>query len=357
MRCLAPVALFLFCLNTGAALAQDWHAFVSREEYFLVTMPSEPEVATIEYTAASGAVLPAKTFTASYNGTVYTATAVHYMAADQADIDAAIEHAVQTFRDRAGEVTYDNVQIMEGLPGHMIYLSNPDGSRTATGIYMHEGPSEWGAPDRLYILEATAPLGQPPAIQFSQSFFLLDSEGVRLEYQTDDNGQRVRNMRIVAENPGAAYGARNPVTCDSLTDPSDGKPTAARAAELLRCSTEGIGDGSVYLLEDLVVSEVGDSEAVDEANIPDIDTSASAAVDAGYFRDIDTTRPAYPIRGSLVRYECRRQNEDNVGTNCWRYEEPNASGHCYRTSSGEWNCLMADLALIRTDGVAPPPPE
>jgi hypothetical protein len=31
MRTLAPVALFLYCLNTGAALAQDWHAFVSRE--------------------------------------------------------------------------------------------------------------------------------------------------------------------------------------------------------------------------------------------------------------------------------------------------------------------------------------
>ncbi|MCZ6771611.1 MAG: hypothetical protein O7G83_06440 [Proteobacteria bacterium] len=357
MRYLAAVALFLFCLNTGAALAQDWHAFVSREEYFLVSMPAEPEVATIEYTAASGAIVPAKTFTATDNGTVYTATVVHYMAADQADIDAAIEHAVQTFRDRPGEVTYDNVQVMEGLPGHLIYLLNPDGSRTAAGIYMHAGPSEWGGPDRLYILEGTAPPGQPPAIHFSQTFFLLDSEGVRLEYQTDENGQRVRNMRIEPENPGAAYGARDPMTCDSLTEPSDGKPTAARAAELLRCSIEGIGDGSLFLLEDLVVSEVGDSEEVDEVNIPDIDTSASAAVDAGYFRDIDTTKPAYPIRGSLVRYECRRQNEDNAGANCWRYEEPNASGNCYRTTSGEWNCLMSDLALVRTEGVAPPGPQ
>lgn len=102
------------------------------------------------------------------------------------------------------------------------------------------------------------------------------------------------------------------------------------------------------------MSEVGDIEIVEAINIPDIDTSASTAVDAGYFRDIDTTQPAYPIRGSMIRYECRRQNEENAGTNCWRYEEPNASGHCYRTSSGEWNCLMADLALVRTDGVAPP---
>jgi hypothetical protein len=356
MRYLAALALFLFCLDTGAAFAQDWHAFVSREEYFLVSMPSDPDVAEAEYTAASGATLPAKTFTAIDNGTVYTATVVHYMAAEQSDIDAALEHAAQTFRDRPGEVTYDNVQIMEGLPGQMIYLSNPDGSRTAAGMYMHAGPSEWGGPDRLYVLEATAPAGQPPAIHFSQSFFLLDSEGVRLEYQTDENGQRVRNMRVLPENPGAAYGARNPLTCDSLTEPSNGKPTTARAAELLRCSMEGIGDGSLYLLEDLVVSEVGDAEAVDAVNIPDIDTSASALVDAGYFRDIDTATPAYPIRGSLVRYECRRANEDNAGANCWRYEDPHASGHCYRTSSGEWNCLMSDLALVRTDDVGPPEP-
>ena len=338
MRYLAAVALFLFCLNTGAALAQDWHAFVSREEYFLVTMPTEPEVATMEYTAASGAIVPAKTFTATYNGTVYTATVVHYMAADQADIDAAIEHAVQTFRDRPGEVTYDNVQIMEGLPGHMIYLSSPDGSRTAAGIYMHAGPSEWGGPDRLYILEATAPPEQPPAIQFSQSFFLLDSEGVRLEYQTDENGQRVRNMRIEAENPGATYGARDPVACELRAEPAQGRPTAAQVVQHLKCTTEGVGDGSLYLLEDVEVSEVGEGEAFDES----------------YFPDIDAAHPVFPIRGNLVRYECRRENSSNVGTNCVSHVEANASGNCYKITSGDWSCSMSDLVQQTTESVAPP---
>lgn len=356
MRYLAALVLGLLSFGTSGAFAQDWHAFVSREEYFLVSMPAEPVAYSTVYRAASGTSLPARSFIAAFNGTVYHATVVHFMNASDADKAAAIEHAVQTYRDRGSEVTYDNLQVMEGLPGHMIYLLNPDGSRTATGIYNHAGPSEWGAPDRLYILEATAPVGQPPAIQFSQTFFLLDENGVRLEYDTDDNGNRVRNMRITPENPGEAYGARDPLTCESMTDPA-GKPTPARAAELLRCSTEGVGDGSLYLLEDLVVSEVGDSEPVDPRNIPDIDTSASAAVDAGYFRDIDITAPAYPIRGSLVRYECRRQNAENEGANCWRYDEPNASGHCYKTTSGEWNCLMSDLALVRTDNVAPPPVE
>lgn len=354
MRYLGALAAVLFCFNTSAALAQDWHEFVSRDEFFLVGMPGEPVKSSAAYRAASGVSVPATTFIATFNGTVYKATVVHYMDASQADIDAALEHAVQTYRDRPGEVTYDMDQRMEGLPGHMIYLLNPDGSRTATGIFMHAGPSQWGGPNRLYILEATAPAGMPPAIQFPQSFFLLDENGERLEYQTDENGNRVRNMRILPEHVGAAYGARDPVTCDNLIEPSDGAPSTARAAELVRCSIEGVGDGSLFLLQDLVVSEVGRSEAVDASYDPNADAEASAAVDAGYFRDFDATRGAYPIRGSLVRYECRRQNDDNRGSNCWRYDEPNASGHCFRTTNGEWNCLMSDTALTRTEGVAPP---
>jgi hypothetical protein len=357
MRYLGILVAAFVTLSTSAALAQDWREFVSREEFFLVSMPAAPVASSAAYRTASDVSVPATTFVATFNGTVYKATVVHYMDASQADIDAALEYGVQTYRDRPGEVTYDGEQRMEGLPGHMIYLLNPDGSRTATGLFMHAGPSEWGGPGRLYILEATAPAGQPPAIQFPQSFFLLDEDGTRLEYQTDANGNRVRNMRIAPEHVGAAYGARDPETCDDLTEPRTGKPSTDRAARLVRCSIEGVGDGSLYLLEDLVVREVGDNESVDASYNPNAGSDASAAVDAGYSRDVDTSGPAYPIRGSLVRFECRRQNDNNVGTNCWRYDEPNASGFCYRTTGGEWNCVMSDTALVRTDEVAPPPPE
>ena len=338
MRYLAPVALFLFCLNTGAALAQDWHAFVSREEYFLVTMPTEPEVARIEYTAASGAIVPATTFTATYNGTVYTATVVHYMAADQADIDAAIEYTVQTFRDRPSEVTYDNVQVMEGLPGHMIYHLNPDQSRTAAGIFLHAGPSEHGGPGRLYILEGVAAAGAPPPIQFPQSFFLLDEAGNRLDYGTDANGQRVRSVRGQQASVGAAYRAREPVSCQPRAEPAQGRPTAAQVVQYLRCGAEGVADGTLYLLEDVEVREVGEGEYVD----------------ASYYPDIDAVHPVFPIRGNLVRYECRRENGSNDGANCVSHVEANASGRCYKTTSGDWNCSMSDLVQRTTAGVAPP---
>ena len=339
MRCLGFVAAAFFALVANAALAQGWHEFMSREEFFLVGMPGEPEITDGEYRAASGAVLPTKIFTASDMGTTYTVTVVHYMNATQADVDAALEHEVERFRARPGEVTYDAAQEMEGLPGHMIYLLNPDQSRTAAGIFMHAGPSEHGGPGRLYILEATAAAGRPPAIQFPQSFFPIDAYGERLSYDTNENGERIRIIRSATPpNAGEAYNARNPATCETRSEPRAGAPTVAQAAELLRCTAEGIADGSLFLLEELELKEVG----------------AGETLDARYYPDLGEGEQAYPIAGSLVRYECRRENDDNRGANCRRDDEPNASGYCYRMHSGDWNCRMSDLALTSTMGVPAP---
>nr|TFG52652.1 MAG: hypothetical protein E4H34_04710 [Hyphomicrobiales bacterium] len=203
---------------------------------------------------------------------------------------------------------------------------------------MHAGPSEYGGPGRLYILEGHAAPGAPSPIHFPQSFFLLDEAGLRLDYETDENGRRVRNFRAPQANIGAAYGARNPSVCTSRSEPAQGRPTLAEAAQHLICSTEGIADGSLYLLEDVEVSEIGEGETLD----------------ASYFPDIDTAHPVFPIRGSLVRYECRRENGDNVGMNCVSHVGENASGDCYKTISGEWNCTMSDLVQRTSEAVAPP---
>ena len=109
----------------------------------------------------------------------------------------------------------------------MIYLLNPNQSRTAAGIFLHAGPSEHGGPGRLYILEGVAAAGAPPPIQFPQSFFLLDEAGNRLAYGTDANGQRVRSVRGQQASVGAAYRAREPVSCQSRAEPAHGRPTAA----------------------------------------------------------------------------------------------------------------------------------
>jgi len=338
MRYLGLVSVALVVLSTSASFAQGWREYVSRDEFFMVSMPAEPQITETMYRAASGAILPAKMFVATEGQSGASVTVVHYMNASAADVEGAVELAVQSFRSRSGEITYDSPQRMEGLPGHMIYHLNPDQSRSAAGIFLHAGPSEHGGPGRLYILEGIAAAGAPSPIQFPQSFFLLDSAGTRLDYDTDANGQRVRAFRGQPVSVGPAYSAREPVSCESRTDPAQGRPTAAQVVQYLRCGAEGVADGTLYLLEDVEVREVGEGEYVD----------------ASYYPDIDAVHPVFPIRGNLVRYTCRRENGSNAGTNCVSHIEANASGNCHKITSGDWNCSMSDLVQRTTEMVAPP---
>jgi hypothetical protein len=338
MRYLGPVLAALVVLSTSTSFAQGWREYVSPDEFFMVGMPAEPRISETNYAAASGAMLPAKMFVGTEGESVFTITVVHYMNASEADLEVALEHELQSFRNRSGEVTYDRPQVMEGLPGHMIYLLNSDQSRTAAGIFLHAGPSEHGGPGRLYILDGHAAEGAPSPIHFPQSFFLLDELGERLDYETDENGQRVRNYRGPQSNIGAAYSARDPVVCASRAEPAQGRLTLAQVVQHVRCTAEGVADGSLFLLEGVEVSDVGEGESFDES----------------YFPDIDVAHPVFPIKGNLVRYECRRENDDNAGANCVSHVEANASGNCYKTISGDWNCSMSNLVQRTTAGVAPP---
>ncbi len=136
---------------------------------------------------------------------------------------------------------------------------------------------------------------------------------------------------------------REPVGC-TAADQAPGKPTADQVARYIKCTLEGIADGSLYLIENIQVREVG----------------AAGQVDASFFPDIDTRQPVYPIRGSLVRYNCEREGRTvawgraDRGANCLTFLEANASGHCYKTIAGVWSCSMSDLAARKTEKVAPP---
>ena len=290
------LAVAVAVLSTSAALAQGWHEYISRDEFFLVGMPSAPQITSTTYRAASGAILPAKQFVATEGQRRYTVTVVHYMNASAADEAAAVEHAVRSFRNRPAQVTYDREQLIEGLPAHMIYLLNPDQSRIAAGVILHPRDTGHGGPGRLYILEGHVPAGAAPAIQVPQSFFLMDENANRLDYVTNAAGQRVRNVRTQQASVSGPYGAREPATC-TAADQAEGKPTAAQVAQYIKCTLEGIADGALFLIEDIQVREIGDA----------------GRVDASFFPDIDTRQPVYPIRGSLMRYNCDREGRNPEG--------------------------------------------
>ena len=336
-------AVAVALLTASTVSAQGWHEYVSRDEFFLISMPSEPRIASTTYRAASGAMLPAKQFVAIEGQRRYTVTVVHYMNASAADEAAAIEHALRSYRNRQAQVTYDREQLVEGLPAHMIYLLNPDRSRIAAGVILHPRDTGHGGPGRLYILEGHVPAGSAPAIQFPQSFLLMDENANRLDFVNNAAGKRVRNVRTQQAGVGRPYGAREPATC-TAGDQVQGKPTAGQVAQYVKCTLEGIGDGALFLIENIQVRDIGDAEQVD----------------ASFFPDIDTRQPVYPIRGSLLRYNCDREGRNvswgraEPGANCVTFLEANASGHCYKTIAGVWSCSMSDLAARKTEKVAPP---
>ncbi len=337
------LALAVAVLSASTAFAQGWHEYISRDEFFLIGMPSEPRITSTIYRAASGAMLPAKQFVATEGQERYTVTVVHYINASAADEAAAIEHAVRSFRSRPAQVTYDSALRVEGLPAHMIYLLNPDQSRIAAGVILHPRDTGQGGPGRLYILEGSVPAGAASPIRFPQSFFLMDENATRLDYETNAAGKLVRNVRTQQARVSGPYGAREPATC-TAADQAAGKPTSTQVAQYIKCTIEGIADGSLYLIENIQVREIGDAEKFD----------------ASFFPDIDARQPVYPIRGSLLRYNCEREGRTvgwgraDKGANCLSFLEANAAGHCYMTTAGVWSCSMSDLAARKTEKVGPP---
>ena len=141
---------------------------------------------------------------------------------------------------------------------------------------------------------------------------------------------------------GAPYGAREPASCPQRKEPAQGKPTPAQVAQYLKCTVEGIGDGRLYLLENVRITEVGNPRPYDAR--------------ADYFEDMDKTAMVYPIKGSQVRYNCHHLQETGMAPDksCETFTENNATGVCYKKTNGDWSCDMSDLLQTRVEGVPPP---
>jgi hypothetical protein len=188
-----PAALIL--VVAGSASAQGWMEFVNRDEFFMVNMPKQPAMAETSYVSESGAVLPAKRFTAEDAGKRYTITVIKYPAAvAEKDAPAALEHSTKGFRSRGSQVTYDARGDNDGIDGHMMQLTNADKSRSFVSMTLYR--------DRLYILEATVPQGATPPGQFQQSLFVLDEKGGRVRYRRDASGKKIR---VVPGTGGQAF--------------------------------------------------------------------------------------------------------------------------------------------------------
>ena len=135
----------------------------------------------------------------------------------------------------------------------------------------------------------------------------------------------------------ADFGTRAPRVCDPVTS----VPSVDQAVALVQCHTENQGSRDLILLEKVKV-QIGAPR------------SYMGDTDSG-LPDIDPATPVYPIRGSFVRYHCDPVTPDDQGTSCFTVDQPAASGACWQTSFGNWDCLMADNNHVDLVAHQPPP--
>jgi hypothetical protein len=138
---------------------------------------------------------------------------------------------------------------------------------------------------------------------------------------------------------GAQYGTREPTTCKSRTT----APTSAAVAkQYVLCGMEGFdGIQVMNILSDVNV-QVGGQRAFNYAR---------DAAD----NQVDVKAQVIDIRGSYKQYSCTKP-VTNGGAylethNCVLFDQPVATGSCYKDTFGDWHCSLTGNRLGST-GVA-----
>lgn len=132
---------------------------------------------------------------------------------------------------------------------------------------------------------------------------------------------------------GARYGTREPRLCGSRTEPAAGAILPAQAKQYFICEAEAEGATSLVLVTNVKI-EVAPGRVF------------NSQTDSGH-AGIEPTQKVYDIRGSYTHYDCRQPSESaNAFTrthNCNAFEEPAAQGLCFKSTFGDWHCVMHDM--------------
>jgi len=194
MRVLRLISIALLSLSASAVYAQRWMQFESIEDGFRMMVPGPFEVEEVEYQTEYGIVVPARIYTHVNEGGRYIMTVVDYRDSQrlheerikaldgvylpvygQVDVRGSIAFAARKIRERAASIEYDNYHYITRVDGHQLHTTNPDGTRTFAGLYLHRS--------RLYILDATVKPGTPPGGMFQQSLEFIDENGESITYR------------------------------------------------------------------------------------------------------------------------------------------------------------------------------
>ena len=174
-------------LLSATAGAQAWREYENRQEGFSINFPGDPKIEPRPYTTASGAMVPSKLYSVELPTGRYALTFVE-MASRPQDEAQAITQAVNALRQK-GRAVYDDTDYLDGIPGHQLSVRQPDGRLMLASVHLYN--------HRLYITEATVPLGSAPPQQFQQSVAMIHPDGrvVDLEEEAEEAAERAKQQK------------------------------------------------------------------------------------------------------------------------------------------------------------------
>lgn len=142
------------------------------------------------------------------------------------------------------------------------------------------------------------------------------------------------------ESVGTKFGSRDPRTCPTRS----AALSPVTAKQYFICDSEytvgpNASGESIYLVSDVMV-ELGNPRAFN----PNTDAFGFAASNA-----IDPSQLVVPIRGSFNNWVCGKLGEINAspGKSCNLTPNPKAVGMCFKSSFGDWHCMMTDFGGVR----------
>lgn len=197
MRVMSLAAAACILALSSPVAAQEWIEYVSPADFFTVNFPAQPVVREITYPTEYGITLPGRVHGYDDGRNRYSVSVIDYANVQKihaerlvncdkypnlctnpwvGELRGAMDYAAGAFLRRSAKVTDYAYSQTERIEGRRMQLLNADGSQTFVMIHMHE--------NRLYILEGTVPAGSPPPALFQQSLGFVDTDGLRVRYDT-----------------------------------------------------------------------------------------------------------------------------------------------------------------------------
>jgi hypothetical protein len=151
---------------------------------------------------------------------------------------------------------------------------------------------------------------------------------------------------VAQKGVGSRFETRDPYSCGSRKEPAKGGPSPEQAKQYFVCEDEHVVKGGTpendqLWLDTNVTVEVGRGRPFN------IGTDSGCAL----CTEIDPAQPVYPIRGTYTQWACGSLHPCCTvgvarGANCARAENPVAKGMCFKTTFGDWHCVMSGSGLL-----------